>query len=107
MPESAVFGLGWDADLDGFDKDDPDDWYEEGWFENGYWAQYVSTDGASWSFGGGIGAHELADGDWIGWSWAPDFEAEPPDVPLIPTPAATTLVLGGLLASPKRRRKRH
>jgi hypothetical protein len=102
MEEEAIFGIGWDTDLDGFAKDDPDDWYEEGWFENGFWGQYVSDDGESWSFGGGLGAHDLEDGDWIGWSWAPNFEGSAPDVPLIPGPAALASLLGGLLIGPRR-----
>jgi hypothetical protein len=106
MPESAVFGIGWDVDLDGFDKDDPEDWYEEGWFENGYWAQYLSIDGEAWSFGGGIGTHNLDDGDWVGWSWAPNFESSPPSVPLIPSPAALAVLVGGTLIGSRRRPER-
>jgi hypothetical protein len=105
MPESAVFGIGWDVDLDGFDKEDPDDWYEEGWFENGFWAQYLSDDGEAWSFGGGVGAHNLEDGDWVGWSWAPDFAASPPDVPLIPAPASLAALIGGAMIGRRRRRE--
>ena len=104
VPFGAVFGVGWDADGDGFSKTDPDDWYEEGWLENGYWSQWVSGDGELWDFGGGLGMHDLYDGAWIGWSWAPEFLAEPPDVPLIPTPATiAVMALGALARAPRRR----
>jgi hypothetical protein len=104
MPEQAIFGIGWDADSDGFDKNDPDDWYEEGWYENGYWSQWLGTDGENWDWGSGLGTHDLSHGDWIGWSWAPNFNDTPPDVPLIPAPA-TLAVLSALMLRTKRRRR--
>jgi hypothetical protein len=104
MPEQAIFGIGWDADGDGFGKTDPDDWYEEGWLENGYWSQWLSTDGENWDFGGGLGTHDLVHGDWIGWSWAPDFEATPPDVPLIPAPATLAALAAFAMGAARRRR---
>jgi len=104
MPEQAIFGIGWDADNDGFDKLDPDDWYEEGWIENGYWSQWVSTDGEDWQWGNGLGTHDLSHGDWIGWSWAPDFIDTPPNVPLVPAPP-TLVALTALALRAKRRRR--
>ena len=103
VPGGALYGIGWDVDADGFSKTDPDDWYEEGWYENGYWSQWVSGDGEAWDYGGGIGMHELYDGAWIGWSWAPDFIAVQPTVPLIPAPGAAAL-LGAMLLIRRRRR---
>lgn len=93
MEYQAIFGIGWDYDLDGFAKDDPDDWYEEGWYENGFWSQWVSGDGEAWDWGGGLGTVPLTDGYWVGWSWAPDFVADPPHVPLVPAPGTLTVVL--------------
>jgi hypothetical protein len=96
----AIFGIGWDADDDGLG--DPDDWYEEGWLENGFWGQWASTDGTSWDFANGFGFEDLADGDWIGWSWAPEFVSDPPTVPLVPAPPAA-LALGFLVTARRRR----
>ena len=103
MPEQAIFGIGWDADDDGFAKTDPDDWYEEGWFENGFWSQWISADGEAWDWGGGLGTVDLMDGDWIGWSWAPNFDSTPPDVPLIPAPGALALLGLGAVVARRRR----
>ncbi|MDY7108309.1 MAG: hypothetical protein SYC29_06695 [Planctomycetota bacterium] len=104
MPEEAVFGIGWDVDLDGFGKTDPDDWYEEGWLENGYWSQWLSTDGENWDWSGGLGTHDLVHGDWVGWSWAPDFQSTPPDVPLVPAPATPAALAALALGASRRRR---
>jgi hypothetical protein len=104
MPEQAIFGIGWDADNDGFDKTDPDDFYEEGWLENGFWSQWLSTDGENWEWGNGLGTHDLAHGDWIGWSWAPDFIDTPPDVPLVPAPATLAALAAFALRVRRRRR---
>ena len=104
MPYAAIFGIGWDVDLDGFLKDDPDDWYEEGWLENGYWSQWQSTDGENWDWGGGLGTLPLAGGSWVGWSWAPDYIDTPPDVPLIPAPATLAVLCAAGLSRMRRRR---
>jgi hypothetical protein len=104
MEEEAIFGLGWDADGDGFAPRDPDDWYEEGWFTDGFWSQWVSADGEAWEFGPGLGLHALEDGAFVGWSWAPDFIADPPDVPLVPAPSGALALLGAIL--PRRGRRR-
>jgi hypothetical protein len=101
-----IFGIGWDADADGFAKDDPDDWYEEGWFDNGFWSQWQSADGEAWDWGGGLGTIDLTHGAWVGWSWAPDFDSTPPDVPLIPAPATWT-TFGVMFFAQRRRRKQH
>jgi len=76
----AVYGIGWDADGDGFDKTDPDDWYAAGWTQSGSWRYYLSADGEDWAYSGsGAGGRMLSDGDWDGWSWAPGFIPSPPD----------------------------
>lgn len=100
----AIFSLGWDADDDGFSPDDPDDWFAEGWFENGFWGYWVATDGTDWDFApAGLSERVLADGDWDGFAWAPDFDGAAPMVPLVPAPAAWCGLL--LLAGRDRRRR--
>lgn len=104
---ASVFGMGWDVDGDGGSfvpgtpgdetgyATDPDDYYAEGWFNNGYWAYYVSPDGESWNYSGLGLAHPLADGGWDGWSWspAPTWDGGVPDnIRLVPEPA--TLLMG-------------
>ncbi len=75
----ALYGIGWDADGDGFAKTDPDDYYEEGWME-GSWRYFNSIDGEDWTYSGsGAQGRTLSDGDWDGWSWAPLFQITPPD----------------------------
>jgi hypothetical protein len=84
----TVYGIGWDADGDGFSKTDSDDYYAEGWM-NGSWRYYLSTDAEVWTYSGaGVGGRTLADGDWDGWSWAPGFQISQPDnLPLIVEPS--------------------
>ncbi|MDP6633722.1 MAG: hypothetical protein QGG42_02390 [Phycisphaerae bacterium] len=79
----AVYGIGWDADGDGFDKADADDYYAEGWLF-GSWRYYLSTDAQEWTYSGsGAGDRILSDGDWDGWSWAPGSDVSVPnDLPL-------------------------
>jgi len=78
--EGAVYGIGWDADGDGFDRADPDDYYAEGWWSNGFWRYYLSTDGETWAISEtGVAGRTLSDGDWDGWSWSPDFVTSVPD----------------------------
>ena len=48
----------------------------------------------------------LSDGDWDGWSWAPDYVGEAPDEPIpapVPGPGAFAL-LGSMLLVTRRRR---
>ncbi len=106
MPEGAIFGIGWDFDADGFGKTDPDDWYEEGWIDNGFWSQWVASDGEDWGWGSGLGMVDLADGAWIGWSWAAEFESTPPEVPLVPAPGVVALLAIGGLGSRRQARER-
>jgi len=81
--EVAVYGIGWDADGDGFEETDPDDYYAEGWYANGSWRYYRSTNGEDWTYVAGIGVSAytltLSDGDWDGWSWAPGQQISEPD----------------------------
>ncbi|HPQ70576.1 MAG TPA: hypothetical protein PKW95_15735 [bacterium] len=66
---AAVYGIGWDADGDGFSKTDADDYYEEGW-SSGYWSYWLSTDGRTWSYSSvGFAGRTLSNGCWDGWSW--------------------------------------
>jgi|GEM_PF-2278378 len=86
MYNIAIYGIGWDADGDGFDKTDPDDYYEEG-FENdgdGYWSYYLGSDGENWAYSGlPVVGRTLSDGSWDGWSWSPNFVSSAPDnIPL-------------------------
>lgn len=97
----AAYGLGYDLDHDGFALSDdtmfddglvvtgpsdgatsvdPDDHYQEGWFVAGFWSNWRSADGVMWDFSSSD--QLLADGDWDGWSWAPNFKAEPPSEPV-------------------------
>ena len=79
-PGAALYGIGWDADGDGFSKTDPNDYYAEGWML-GAWRYYLSRDGETWTYSDdAVFERTLADGDWDGWSWAPGFlEVTPPD----------------------------
>ena len=89
---AAVYGIGWDADGDGFEKTDPDDYYAEGWL-SGSWRYFSSTDGEDWTYVTGVGVYgrTLSDGDWDGWSWAPNSNVSvPDDLP----PAEVTVVPG-------------
>ena len=110
-----IFGLGFDVDQDGGSfvpgapgphsetgyATDPDDYYAEGWYVNGYWAYYSSQDGANWAYASEGLAHQLADGAWDGWSFAPapTWDGGVPDnIPLVPEPATALLLsVAGLL----------
>ncbi|MDP6547078.1 MAG: PEP-CTERM sorting domain-containing protein [Phycisphaerae bacterium] len=75
----AVYGIGWDVDGDGFEKTDPDDYYAEGWMGNS-WRYFLSSDGEDWTYSiSGAGNRTLSDGDWDGWSWAPNSNVSVPD----------------------------
>jgi len=76
----VVYGLGWDADGDGFSESDTDDYYAAGWIFDGFWRYYLSDDAENWPVSEfGAGGRDLSDGDWDGWSWAPDFFSSEPD----------------------------
>jgi hypothetical protein len=99
----AIFGIGYDMDDDGFSKDDIGDYYEEGWFENGFWAEYLSSDGQSWNWGDGIRSDYIYDGSWAGFSWAPEFVSTEPDAPIVPEPITLSILALGALAVHRRK----
>jgi len=107
----SIFGMGWDVDGDGgsfvpgFPENeigyatDPDDYYAEGWMNNGYWAYFTSSNGVDWSYDGAGLEHTLTDGEWNGFSWAaaPSWDGGVPDnIPLLPEPATALLAAGAL-----------
>jgi hypothetical protein len=118
-----VYGLGYDLNNNGFGLDDgtvfedglaivpgptkalptdPFDHYEEGFFSRGFWGYYTADgpafDEDSWSFAPvGFSDRELVDGQWDGWSWAPDFADSVPSLPVaavVPAPGSILLLLG-------------
>jgi len=116
----ATFGIGFDVDGDGLNytpgvpqdapggfpgsedgaSNDPDDWYFEGWFTNGFWSQWISGDGESWAAAFGIATVDVADGQWHGLSWAPGFASSEPTVP---EPTSLAWIGLGALALVRRR----
>lgn len=100
--DSAIFGIGYDMDDDGFSKNDAGDYYEEGWFENGFWAEYLSGDGQTWNWGNGIRSDYIYSGTWVGFSWAPEFVCTEPNPPIIPEPTTLSILALGALAVRRR-----
>lgn len=108
---SAVYGLGYDLDGDGFtyvpgDDDtghaaDLDDHYREGWMYAGYWSYWgKSSSSASWVYpGSGLAIRTLTDGCWDGWSFAPapTWDSGAPDNPTpVPEPGSLLALMSGL-----------
>lgn len=112
----AVFGVGLDRNENGFDKNDPTDSYQEGWFSNGFWAYYVdvapSTTLPSWTFASsGFDGRTLMNGSWDGLSWAQNYNATAPAVPTpisapVPEPGVWALLVSAAVGSLMLRRKR-
>lgn len=101
--DAAIFGIGYDMDDDGFSKEDVGDYYEEGWFENGFWAEVLSSDGQTWGWGNGIREDYIYTSTWVGFSWAPEFVYSDPNPPIIPEPTTLALlVMGGLMLRRKK-----
>jgi len=81
------------------------DLWQEGWYNAGYWSYFVSTDSrlsadyTDWDYSGvGMSSRDLSNGDVDGWSFAYDFNANTPKVPLdvAPVPEPSTWALLGL-----------
>jgi len=113
----TVYGLGLDTNNDGFSllgnpsaddartPADPDDIYAEGWFTAGYWGYYDAPNGTDWAYpGNGFRDITLTDGTWQGWSWAQDFNAAPPTVP-VPAPGVGALIAAAALPLARRKRR--
>ncbi|MGA2093421.1 MAG: PEP-CTERM sorting domain-containing protein [Sedimentisphaerales bacterium] len=100
----AIFGIGYDMDGDGFSKGDTGDYYQQGWFTGGFWAEYLSSNGQTWDWGSGLRVDNLSNESWVGFSWAPDFVSSQPNPPIVPEPTTLALLcLGGLLIKRKKR----
>lgn len=131
----SVYGLGYDADGDGFaitdgtdfgpggvavtvppadaTAVDADDNYIEGFGVGtaGFWALYLGegnpyADGMWESALVGISGATLTDGGWFGLRFAPDFSGEPPRQPLAAIPAAPSVALLALAGGLAARRRR-
>jgi hypothetical protein len=130
---TAMIGLGYDLDGDGFqtspatafDADgwapvaprdgtaaaDPDDHYVEGW-NTGFWAYYIA-DASPFEVGGawdapttGFAGRVLTNGAWDGFAFAPGFSGPEPGEPVaasVPAPGVLGLVGVAALVSPRRR----
>lgn len=117
----TVYGIGYDLDGDGGSfvsnppsdtgfATDPDDHYQEGWLNAGFWSYWLSSDGANWGFSGqGLASRQLSDGSWDGWSWAPGFSSSAPSTPVpaaIPEPAILGIFAVGFVIAILARRHR-
>jgi len=127
----TLIGLGFDADADGFSLNDPegevgfingiaetgssenavavdaDDRYAEGFFNAGFWSLWGGADFAPWSFAeAGISGIDLADGQWLGLSFATDFGSSAPPAVALPEPTTAVCLVGLALAGSLRPRRR-
>jgi hypothetical protein len=103
-------GLAFTGTSDGATATDPGDYYAEGW-NTGFWSYTVGAgepfNGGAWEGAMvGFGDRVLADGDWDGYRFAPDFAGEDPRLPVAAVPGAPALapMLGFTLIASRRRR---
>ncbi len=132
---TALFGLGYDTDGDGFSTTpalvfnnsiavltdgqvndfrspaDSDDHYFEGWW-SGYWSYWLGgeDDSPAWGYSGvGMSSRILSNGSWDGWSALPGFMGDAPSEPIpatIPEPASVILALATVVMLSIARRPR-
>lgn len=115
----VVFGLGQDTHGNGFtyvpganndvNEDghaaDSADHYAEGWYANGYWAQYISDNAAGdWNYAALGIATPLSNGTWDGWSFNPASMGWDAGLPSVPEPASLGLLVLGALGLLARRK---
>ena len=111
---SAIGGIGYDVDGDGFSAADPDDHYHAGFLNDHFWA-YFTAEATPYAPGGwtdsqiGFSDRTLASGSWDGWSWDSFPITNPPGLPApaaaVPEPASFALVAaaGAVLLFRRRR----
>ncbi|MCE5314528.1 MAG: PEP-CTERM sorting domain-containing protein [Armatimonadota bacterium] len=95
--ESAIYGLGYDVDGDGFSNADPADHYRAGFTTTGYWNYWVKSDiSADWKYSNyGIQGRKLSDGCMDGWSYG-GSPGDPTAATAVPEPGALTGLMTGL-----------
>lgn len=108
-----------DSNADGHTATDSADHYQEGWFSDGFWTSFSSTNGdplgtngpysgGSWSTNYGLDGSALTNGAWFGLSFDPTYSFS--DVPVepvaavLPEPASLTLLSLGAALLLRRRR---
>ena len=102
--QNLAFADSYDAENDNRTAVNAGDLWSEGW-DDAYWALYTSTDTrlsvdeSDWDFGdSGITDTTLANGDFLGYIYAPGFDSPNPSdfVPAAPVPEPTAWALLGL-----------
>lgn len=64
--------------FDGYVSNDPEDYWQSGWYE-GYWSYWIKDDAtAAWSYSGtGATGRTVKDGGWDGWNFAAGMNEHP------------------------------